>query len=128
MPPRRSRSRSVCLLLCCALLLAPALRADDRTQKLARRLAEEASTFARLAPQFLGQETLHQRALKAPPRFRPRIGEAAKGPPKATWQERTLVSEYTLSLFASDDAAGGPGTFHELRQVTTRDGKKIADS
>ena len=111
-----------------ALLLAPALRADERTQKLARRLAEEAATFARMAPQFLGEETLHQRALKAPPRFRPRVGEAAKGPPKPTWQERTLVSEYTLALFSSDDAAGGIGTFHELRQVITRDGKKIADS
>lgn len=115
-------------LACGVFALAPVLRADERTQKLGQRLAEEAAAFARVAPQLIGEETLHQRALKAPPRFRPRIGEAAKEPPKPTWQERTLVSQYTLALFAGDDASGGAGTFHELRQVTAVDGKKIADS
>ena len=111
-----------------ALLLAPGLRADERTQRLTERLAQEASAFAHLAPQLVGEETLHQRALKAPPRFKPRIGEAARERPKPTWQERTLVSEYTLALFSGDAAAGGAGTFHELRQVTSVDGRKIEDS
>jgi hypothetical protein len=111
-----------------ALLFTANLRADERTQKLAQRLTEEASAFARLAPQLIGEETLHQRALKAPPRFKPRIGDAAREKPKPAWQERTLVSEYTLALFSGDDASAGAGTFHELRQVTSVDGKKIADS
>jgi len=110
-----------------AILFAPVLRADERTQKLALRLDEEAGAFARLAPQLVGEETLHQRALKAPPRFRPRVGDAAREAPKPSWQERTLISEYTLALFSGDDASAGAGTFHELRQVTSVDGKKIAD-
>src|SRR5712692_2371835 len=66
------------VLLVFLLLIAPGLlRGDERTQKLAERLAEEASAFQRLAPQVLGEETLHQRALKPPPRFRPRLGSAA---------------------------------------------------
>jgi hypothetical protein len=111
-----------------AILSSPGLRADERTQKLVQRLTEEASAFARMAPQLIGEETLHQRALKAPPRFRPRVGDAAKVPPKPTWQQRTIISEYTLALFSGDDAPGGAGTFHELRQVTSIDGKKIADA
>lgn len=122
-----SRSAINAGVLCGMIALAPLLRADERTQMLYRRLGEEAAAYARVAPQLVGEETLHQRALKAPPRFRPRIGEAAKEPPKPTWQERTLVSEYTLALFG-DDASSGTGTFHELRQVTSADGKKIADS
>jgi hypothetical protein len=111
-----------------ALLFTTNLRADERTQRLAQRLTEEASAFARLAPQLIGEETLHQRALKAPPRFKPRIGDAAREKPKPSWQERALISEYTLALFSGDDASAGAGTFQELRQVTTVDGKIIADS
>jgi hypothetical protein len=104
------------------------LRADERTQKLAQRLAEEASAYARVAPELVGEEMLHQRALKAPPRFRPRVGDAAREPAKPVWQERTLVSQYTLALFSGDDASAGGGTLHELRQVISADGKKIEDA
>jgi hypothetical protein len=111
--------RRLCLLVATVSLL----RADERTQKLIARLSEEADAFRRIAPQVLGEETLHQRALKAPPRFRPRIGNAAKQPPKPTWQQREIQSEYTFASFT-----GEQGAIHELRQVTAIDGKKVEDS
>jgi hypothetical protein len=107
--------RRLLLLFSAALVL----RGDERTQKLVARLSEEADAFRRLAPQVLGEETLQQRALKPPPRFRPRMGHAAKGPPMPTWQEREIRSEYTFALF--------DGAMHELRQVTTVDGKKVQE-
>jgi hypothetical protein len=119
--------RSRCRLMLPLALLTP-LRADEQTKKLAERLAEEATAFARMAPQLVGQETLHQRALKPAARFRLRVGDAAKAPPEPAWQERELVSEYTFALFSSDQAPGGAGTLHELRQVTSVDGHKVAET
>jgi hypothetical protein len=104
------------------LAAATLLPADERTQKLAARLAEEANAFQRIAPQVLGEETLHQRALKPPPRFRPRIGNSAKEPPKASWQQREIVSEYSFASFSGEN-----GALHELRQVVSVDGKKVLD-
>src|SRR5690349_11242840 len=96
------------------LAASASLYADERTQKLAARLAEEASAFERIAPQVLGEETLSQQALKPPPRFRPRIGDAAKAPPKPVWQHREIVSEYAFAKFSEES-----GALHELRQVTS---------
>jgi hypothetical protein len=107
------------LLLCLAACL---LRGDEQTKRLASRLAEEADAFRRIAPQVLGEETLHQRTLKPPPRFRPRIGDAAKEPLKPTWQEREIRSEYAYGSFT-----GEGGAIHELRQVLSVDGKKTQD-
>ena len=100
-------------LLCFALVL----RADERTQKLAERLAREAEAFERIAPQLVGRETLHQRVMAAPPRFRVRMGDSAKHP-VATWKEREIVSEYAFALLGRQ--------IHELRQVTSVDGKRVA--
>lgn len=102
-------------LLCFALVL----RADERTQKLVERLADEAEAFQKIAPEMIGRETLHQRALTAPARFKIRAGEAAKQPAVATWKEHEIVSEYGFALL------GGQG-IHELRQVTSVDGKQVA--
>jgi len=100
-------------------LLAPALRADERTQKLIEALSKQADAFQRIAPQMLGRETLRQRVLKSPPRFRPRIGETAKNPPKAGWRERDIVSEYGFV------AVGDKRELHEMRRVTAVDGRKV---
>ena len=88
------------------------------------RVSEEAEAFQRLAPQVLGEETLHQRSIKPPSRFRPRIGNAATTAPKSEWQERTIVSEYAFTALSGADS----GELHEIRQVTTVDGKKIEDT
>jgi len=110
--------------LLCVLLLVPLLRGDELTKKMTARVSEEAEAFQRLAPQVLGEETLHQRSMKPPPRFRPRIGNAATTAPKPEWQERTIVSEYAFTSLSGADS----GELHEIRQVTTVDGKKIEDT
>ena len=101
------------MLLCFAL----ALRADDSTQKLIKRLGDEAAAFQKMAPQLVGRETLHQRAL-TPPRFKMRVGDAAKQPQAADWKEHEIVSQYAFVLLGRE--------IHELRQVTLVDGKRVA--
>ena len=103
-----------------ALLLIPLLRGDELTEKMKARVSEEAEAFQRLAPEVLGQETLHQRSMKPPPRFRPRVGNAVTTAPKTEYQERTIVSEYGFTALAGAD-------LHEIRQVTSVNGKKIED-
>jgi hypothetical protein len=103
-------------------LLIPALRADERTQKLIEGLAQQADIFERIAPQVLGRETLHQRVLKPPPRFRPRIGEAAKKPLLPVWQERDIVSEYGFAALGDNRQE-----LHEIRRVTSIDGRNVED-
>lgn len=100
------------MLLCFAV----ALRADENTQKLVKRLGDEAAAFQKIAPQLVGRETLHQRAL-APPRFKMRVGDAAKQTQAADWKEHEIVSEYAFALLGRQ--------IHELRQVTLVDGKQV---
>jgi hypothetical protein len=109
--------------LLCLLLLVPLLRADELTKKVMARVSEEAEAFQRVAPEVLGEETLHQRSLKPAGRFHPRIGNAAMSSPKDEWQERTIVSEYGFTAFGTDSSS-----LHEIRQVTSVDGKKIEDT
>jgi hypothetical protein len=94
-------------LLCFALTI----RADERTQKLVERLAREADAFQKIAPEVVGRETLHQRALSAA-RFKIRVGDPA-------WKEREIVSEYGFALLGGHE-------LHEVRQVTSVDGKRVA--
>jgi len=110
--------------LLCVLLLVPLLRGDELTNKMTARVSEEAEAFQRLAPQVVGQETLHQRSMKPPSRFHPRIGNAATTAPKQEWQERTIVSEYAFTGLSGADSS----ELHEIRQVTSVDGKKIEDT
>jgi len=95
---------------------------DERTQRLAVRLAEEAAAFQLVAPQVIGVETLEQRAQKPPRRFQIRAGKAASRPPEPEWQQRKVVSQYGFTTFTSD------GSLHELRQVTAVDGKPVKNS
>jgi hypothetical protein len=114
--------------LLCLLLLIPLLRADELTKKMTARVSEEAEAFQRLAPDVLGEETLHQRSMKPPGRFHPRIGSAATAPPKPEWQERTIVSEYGFTAFSGETKTPDSSSLHEIRQVTSVDGKKIEDT
>jgi len=102
------------------LLLVPLLRADELTKKMMARVSEEAEAFQRLASEVLGEETLHQRSMKPAGRFHPRIGNAA---PQPEYRERTIVSEYGLTAFGGDSSS-----LHEVRQVTSVDGKKIENT
>lgn len=103
----------VLTLLCFGLVL----RADDSTQNLVKRLSEEAEAFQKIAPMLIGRETLHQRTL-APPRFKMRVGDAAKQPQAANWKEHEIASEYAFALLGQQ--------IHELRQVISVDGKRVA--
>src|ERR1700687_1073824 len=107
------------LLFC---LLITALRADERIQKLIDGLSKQADAFQRIAPEMLGRETLHQRVLKPPPRFRPRIGEAAKQPLQPTWQERDIISEYGFAALGDNRQE-----LHEMRRVIAADGRIVED-
>lgn len=105
-------------LACCTV------RADERTQRLVARLSQEADAFRKLAPNVVGQETLFQRAQKPPSRgFHVRVGASANNPPQAAWQERRIISEYSFASFA-----GEGGAIHELRRVTSLDGRKLQDN
>ncbi|MBX9600679.1 MAG: hypothetical protein K2X35_06740 [Bryobacteraceae bacterium] len=102
--------------LCITAVLAAA---ETPSQRLAAKLGEEAAKFAEKAPRLIARETLRHRSLKRPPRFRPRMGESARRPLEATWQQRQVVSEYGFASFQD-------GGFHEIRQVVEVDGKKVA--
>src|SRR5450631_2453776 len=101
-----------------ALLCFPlVLRADESTQNLVKRLSEEAEAFRNTVPALVGRETLHQRAL-APRRFKMRVGDVAKQPQAADWKEHEIVSQYAFALLGRQ--------IHELRQVISADGKRVA--
>jgi hypothetical protein len=122
------------VFLCAAMPLAPAqieLRSDiggkltpqqiaaNRMRSALNRLALEAAAYAQLAPQVTGEETLRLRVLKPPPKFKPRIGDAATKPPQAQWVDRAIISLYAVSLLG--------GSLHEIRQVMFVDGRKVQD-
>jgi hypothetical protein len=105
-------------LLAGGLLLPPAVFAD--IERALARLAEEAGAFAGAARKTIGQETLKQRALKPRPRFRFRVGEAARRPIPLEYQNREIVSEYGFTSFNDQ-----PDTLHEIRRVITVDGRDV---
>ena len=101
------------------LLLAVASRADERTQKLIERLAQEADAFQKNVPQLVGREVLHQRTMVTPPRRKIRIGKAVDEAPEPYWQEREIISQYGFAMLGE--------AIHEIRRVTFVDGKQVAD-
>ncbi len=82
-----------------------------------RRTGEEADVFAQQASKLLATETLRQRALKAPPRFRPRVVQEKFEP---HYQAREIVSEYGFSALHE-----APDRLHEFRRVTAVDGRVV---
>jgi hypothetical protein len=107
-------------------LLFLTLRAQDSSpdeesiRRAISRLSEEAEVFSQLAPKVIGQEKLEQRAAKAPPRFRPRVGNSAMEQPKPRFQTREVISEYGFSTLKE-----APNAIRELRQVVTVDGRTV---
>jgi hypothetical protein len=89
---------------------------------LLKRLGQEAEAFQRIAPNLQGRETLHQRALKPPPKFRLRAGDEAKQPSKPEWQERQVVSAYGFATLGPKHA------LHEIRQVISVDGRTVRNA
>jgi len=102
-------------------LLSGAAAGAQTLPEILARVSEEAEVFHRVAPQLLAEETLTQRALKAPPRFHPRIGAAAAQPLAPVFRTHEIVSEYSFGTLQDD-----PEALHEFRRVTSVDGKTIA--
>ena len=113
--------RFVAISLFSASLAAQPPATPPGLPEILSRTAEEAEVLAQNAPKALTLETLEQRTLMPPSRFRPRVGKAATEIPKPRLQTREIVSEYsvgTLKEAASHD-------LFELRQVVTVDGRKV---
>jgi hypothetical protein len=88
---------------------------------LLSRVAEEAEVLQQNAPRALTTETLQQRTLLPPNRFRPRIGRGALEPPKPRLQVREIVSEYSVGTLKESASR----TLTEFRQVISVDGRKV---
>jgi hypothetical protein len=101
-------------------LLASTLSAETLPlADILSRVSEEAEVFRRKAPELLAEETLHQRSLK-PIRHGPKVGAAAQQAQAMTFQERTIVSEYSYGKLQDS-----PEKLHEFRQVTSVDGRQV---
>src|SRR4051794_18216308 len=110
------------MLVLVALLTFAQEQPPPTLPDLLARVAEEAEVLQQIIPKALTTETLEQRALLPPNRFRPRIGRnAVQHVPQPRLQVRQIVSEYsvgTLKESASHDLS-------EFRQVISIDGRKV---
>jgi len=103
------------------LLAAQVPAAAQGLPEILSRAAEEAEVLQQNAPKSLTVETLEQRALMPPSRFRPRLGKAATEIPKPRLQSREIVSEYSVGTLKESTSHD----LFELRQVVSVDGRKV---
>jgi hypothetical protein len=108
-------------LLVALLAVSPILPAHGQpaSPAILSRIAEEAEVLQQNAPKVLSVETLEQRALMPPSRFRPRIGAAANEAPKPRMVVREVVSEYSVGTLRESDSRN----LVEFRQVVSVDGR-----
>jgi hypothetical protein len=109
------------LLLLVGLFVAVQDPVQPSVPELLSRVAEEAEILQQNAPKALTRETLEQRALMPPSRFRPRIGKAATEPGKPRLQVREIVSEYSVGTLKDSTSHD----LYEFRQVIAVDGCKV---
>lgn len=103
-----------------AALAPPQAGAPATLPEILSRVAEEAEVFYQSVPKSLTEETLEQRALLPPSRFRPRIGKSAVEAPTPRLQVREIVSEYTVGTLHADSH-----NLVEFRQVVSVDGRPV---
>src|SRR5690348_2344819 len=109
------------MLLAVALFIAAQEPATISLRDLLSRVAEEAEILQQNAPKALSTETLQQRTLLPPSRFRPRAGHAAMEPQKPRLQVREIVSEYSVGALTESASRN----LCEFRQVISVDGRKV---
>src|SRR5688572_28416615 len=85
------------------------------------RVAEEAEVLQQNAAKTVTTETLEQRALLPPSRFRPRAGTAAAEAPQLRVVVREVVSEYTVGTLRESDSR----SLVEFRQLVSVDGRRV---
>jgi len=90
------------------------------------RVAEEAEVLEQNAPKIVTQETLEQRSVMPPSRFRPRAGSAVEQATGPRFRVREVLSEFSFGTLR--DSASHP--LVEFRQVIAVDGRALqtADS
>jgi hypothetical protein len=98
----------------------PVQAQDPRLTQALAEVARVATTFWRLAPDYVARETLNQKAFTLPKR-RLRAGASAMEPPKPEFGHREIVSYYALSTFRASSEA-----VHEFREIVSVDGQNIA--
>lgn len=120
-------SRAAVRFSCCIWFLAvTALSATATAQTLPQilaRLGEEADQFRQLAPQVLAEETLTQRAMRPPARFKLRVGKAAMQPRSPSIATREIISEYSFGSLKD-----APDSLHEFRQTVSVDGHPVSSA
>jgi hypothetical protein len=109
------------MLLLVALLINVQDANSPAVSDLLSRVAEEAEVLQQNAPKALTTETLQQRTLLPPSRFRPRIGKAALESAKPRTQVREIVSEYSVGALKESASRN----LTEFRQVISVDGRKV---
>lgn len=93
-----------------------------RVAELLSRASEEAEMLRQNAPKALAEETLEQRALRPPSRFRPRAGGSTLAEAvKPQFHTREIVSEYSVGALQDANSS----RLMEFRQVVTVDGKAV---
>ncbi|HEY1217721.1 MAG: hypothetical protein ABSE42_18485 [Bryobacteraceae bacterium] len=100
--------------------MAAAKSAIEASAPLLARVAEEADAMAQNITRTLTTETLEQRGIRQPARFRPRAGAAASAP-SARSTVRQVVSEYSVGTLKETDSHD----LHEFRQVISVDGRPV---
>src|ERR1035437_2339512 len=102
------------------LVFLPAM-AQPSIERILERVSEEAAVLQQNAPKVITQESLEQRAVMPPSRFRPRAGSYAGGAPVTRLRLREIVSEYTFGALREADAQ----SLIEFRQVISVDGRPV---
>jgi hypothetical protein len=105
------------LLLLQTQLTIPA----EKVQELLSRLTEEAEMLRQNAPKAIAVETLEQRALRPPSRFRPAPGAGPADAPRGQVFTREIVSEYSVGVLKQT----GSDNLMEFRQVVAVDGQPV---
>jgi hypothetical protein len=99
----------------------PTLPAQTSHPQIPPRVAEEAEVLAENATRILTRETLTQRSLLPPTRFRPRAGSTAERATGPRFRIREVVSEFSFGTLHSSQSHD----LLEFRQVLSVDGEPV---
>ena len=97
------------------------LAAQAPAAQLPDRVAEEAEVLQSNAPRILTRETLEQRSLMPPLRFRPRTGTPAQLASGPRYRVREVQSEFSFAILRDSKSKD----LFECRQVVSIDGQPL---
>ena len=103
------------------LALPHTLPAQNPPSKIPVRVAEEADVLEQNAPRILTRETLEQRSVMPPTRFRPRSGSPADQAMGPRFRVREVVSEFSFGALHGSQSHD----LIEFRQVLSVDGRPL---